>query len=289
MAQLKANIPAPVATPPRYGLIAVAPTQDTPDGRWTAGFAFTPEQCGQGGRAAINCGGSTDVLDPDGNPTPVEGDAFVVWAGDACSTFGLDARDYQGRARRQLAAIESYELANELWTGSLRDDTNAATPDTMTNVALVDTSSDTVTNGAVSPLDALGCLEQGLGSTIRGQRGMIHVTPQMLVQLVGSGAVQWQGGVWVTPMQNLVVADAGYDGSGPNSPAGATTWAYATSMIYVRLGPVEVIPGEQAEAVDRALNDIRYLAERPVAYVWDHCAHLAAEVDLPTCFPGGWS
>lgn len=279
-------IVAPPAQPPRYGLIAAAPVVEDAEWRWGEGFTFDPEACAPGGREAIDCGSFADALDPVRGPANVDGDPFVVWAGDECSTFGYGARDWQGRARRALAAIESFELANELWTGDLRD------AETLSNVALTDLTSDRLTAAAVSPQDALGMIEQALGVCGKGRRGMVHVSPQVLTELVGGGGgpVTQQGGVYLTPMGHLVVADAGYDGSGPGgAAAGSTQFIYGTSMVSLRLGPVEVVGGPNSMGVDVSNNRMTTLAFRPVAYVWDECCHVAAEVDVAVPAIGGAS
>lgn len=271
--QLRAVLPAPMAMPPRYGLIAAAQTVEDTENRWEGGFQFAPEQCGGGGTFTVDCDGGTDALDTFQNPGFVTGEAFGVYAGDKCSAFGFEARDYVGRAQRQLAATESFLIADELWTGTL----------TPAQAHLTDAASDTLTDGGpTDEVSALGMVEYGLGRHGKGRRGMVHVTTQMLTHMVTNGSVYRDGSVWLTAMGNIVVADAGYDGSGPGGvPAGASQWIYGTSMITVRLSPVEVLPGEFAQAMNHSLNDVTYVAQRLAAYVWDDCVHVAAEVSIP--------
>lgn len=282
-------VSAPPAQAPRYSLMAVAPTIDSPVLDWATGFRFLPENCAGGGRVAISCLGDTEMIEPDENPPEEIGDPFLLWAGDECRVGGYQSRDLDARARRLLGAIQSYELANELWTGTLRD----ATADgdyPMDNRALTDMGSDSLTSGAASPVDALGCIEAGLGVATRGARGMVHVSPQVLAALVAATVVIRDGNLWVTPMGNVVVADAGYDGSGPNGELpGASQWMYGTEMIQLRLATIEVVPADIGTALDRSIDRLRYLAQRLVAYQWPGCAHVAAEVDVSACLTGGAS
>lgn len=294
MAQLRAPVTAPPARPPVYGLIAAAPewTGD-PDLRLPAGWSYQPEGCGLSGRLPVTCEGDTPAMDRFDRPGLVEGAALWVYAGDECTAAGSLTRDFIGRARRQLAATESYQLANELWTGSASVAANPDLPNR--SLAGVATESDTVTTVASSAADALGCLEAGLASALFGGQGMIHVTPQLLVHLVGQQLVLREGRVWTTPMGHIVVADAGYTGSGPGGvAAGATQWAYGTPMIFVRLGPVMTFPDNLddargwAEALHRDVNDVVVVAGRLAGYRWaNECAHVAAEVDVPVCAIGG--
>jgi hypothetical protein len=278
-------IQAPATRPPAYGLIVAAPTVETPATAWGAGWEFNREQCAGGGRTGTNCrGGNPErTVDTETDDELVEGDPFLVWAERHCRTIGFAAGEFEARARRQLAAIESYELANELWTGTLTSDSQepANGMREMANRALVDVGSDTVTDGEVEPVEALGRLVRGLDECSHGTVGMIHVTSQVLVALVAASAVYRDGSKWYTPMGHIVVADAGYDGSGPGgAPAGVTQWAYATSLISVRLAPVSV-PASFDDSVDHRTNRVVVYAERLVGYQSEWCCHLAAEIDLP--------
>lgn len=296
MAQLRAPVQAPQVRPPRYGLLAAAPVVDDADLRVLAGgWAFQPEGCGPSGRDSITCAGSVDgVMNADGQrPATINGDPVWIWAGDECSTFGWEARDWQGRARRTLAAVESYQLANELWTGAITQ------ADTLDNRYLAEpgASSDTVGGAAADPVDALACLEQGLAHYLKGQQGMIHVTPQALTHLVSARVATLTGTTWTSPNGHLIVADAGYPGTGPGgSSSTSLQWGYGTPMIQVRLGPVEVIPGSiddargLAQAMDRSVNDVVVVAGRLAGFQWaSECAHVATRIDLPSCLIGGAS
>lgn len=287
-------VAAPTPRPPRFGLVAAAPVvEDGAD--WARGFTFFPEGCGASGRLAVECAGNTVAMDEPDRRERVAADPFAVYAANDCeTTFGFRQADYEARARRQLETTRSYQIANELWRGDLTQ-----APDDLENLPLTSTEGDVVTSGGpADPIDALACLEQALAQATFGRQGMVHLTPQLLTHLVGAQVVSLVGNTYMSPNGHIVVPDAGYDGSGPGATpqaAGATQWAYATSMIGLRLGPVDVIPGSldqarnMAAAVDRATNKVRVWATQLVAYQWDECALLQAEVDLPVCAIGGVS
>ncbi len=294
MPQLRAVVQAPTPRPPAYGLLAAAPTIEDADLRWAGGWEFQPEGCGIGGRDSIACAGNTGVMNPERGPAIISGDPVWIWGGDECSTFGTMDRDWQGRARRQLQVIESYELAQELWDGTV------TVADSLDNRYLAGpgADSDTVTNGPSSPVTALACVESALAAALFGAQGMVHVTNQLLTYMVGSQLVTRQGGLWVTPNGHIVVADAGYSGDGPGGGAATTDyqWMYGTPIIQVRLGPVQVIPGsldtarDLAAAMDRSVNTIVVLAGRIAGFQWSsECAHIAAQVNVGICLPGGAS
>jgi hypothetical protein len=205
---------------------------------------------------------------------------------DECSTFGFEARDWEGRARRQLQANESLELAAELWDGAIATAATLSNRFFSGNVAW----SDTVTNGPSSAVVALASLEQGMAELVNGQPGMVHCTAQALTHLVGSNLLTKEGGLWVTPSGHIVVADAGYSGDGPGADAADATsqWIFGTSLLQVRLGPVELIPGSiddarnLAASMDRQLNDIVVIAGRMAGVQWaNHCGFIAGEVNVP--------
>lgn len=277
--------------PPRYGLLVAAQVTPLNGVRWQRGIKFEPESCGSSGRTAILECGSTDELLAERDAAFVNADPFLIWSADECSIFGARARDWSGRVTRQLEATQSFQIAEELWTGTLSAEAG------LDNRALVDSASDTLTNGAVSALDAFACLEQGLARCSQGRRGMIHVTPQVLVHLITNATVVREGTQYLSPLGNIVVADAGYDGSGPGGvPASTSQWAYATGLIGVTLeAAAEVVPGslEDAQslwrALDRDVNTLGIRAQKLAMYQWDECCHLAAEINLAPCLIGGAS
>lgn len=227
----RAAIAPPMAMPPRVGLLpTIAAIQpDTGAGsaesgadRWGAGFAYNPENCGLVGTADPCNPGAWEVPD---NLDEVQGDPFEVWAGDKCSPF--QPREYQARARRQLRAAASYQIARELWRGDLGATAGWA------NRPLADPASDVLTDGPTSIVDALACLEQAMGNCLHGGRGMIHVTRQQAIFMVSHQLVRREGQLLLTPLDTFVVADAGYDGTGPNgeAPAEGSVWCYGTSIV----------------------------------------------------------
>lgn len=294
---LREPMEAPPSRPPLYSLLAaIPPAPDDPDLRWQGGVRYLPESCGLGGIDSIACEGNVGAMDPSTGPDIVEADPLWVWEADECSTFGYQARDWNGRATRALAATRSFRLARELWRGTV------AQADSLENrwLAMPAAESDTVTDGPTDPVPALACVEAALSLALTGSQGLVHVTPQLLVHLVEKAVVSRTapGAAWTTPLGNIVVADAGYTGEGPGGiPAGAgSQWFYGTPMIRARLGPVVVIPGSLAdarrlgEALDRGVNTALVYAGQVALLEWHNvCAHIAAEVDVPLCGVGGGS
>lgn len=283
MARKGTPVPAPPARPPRFGLLQAAVVDTDSTLRWEAGFTFNPESCTDGG-VYDPC--SPGVLTPAECRENIDTMPFGVWAGVKRSTAGLDLSEARARARRSLEATQSWHIARELLLGE------QALASGWPNQRLTDPDSDTITDGAVSPVDALACLEQYLGQCATGQQGMIHASRQVVTHWVKDYLVTRQGGQLVTALDTIVVADAGYDGSGPGAtpvpPADGAIWAYATGIVTVRLGPVEALPPEGDQAAYTPLsNDVAVFAQRLAGVAWDGCCHGAAQIDLDVCAIGG--
>jgi hypothetical protein len=271
--------------PPRYGLLVASPPVDV-TGWELWGITWNPEQCGQSGRRSSGCNGNTAALVPFDNPETVNADPFVVYAADDCTALQL-RRDWEGRARRQLNATRSFEIANELWEGTL------ATADGLDNLVLTDAAAgDTLTNGGTDIVTAIACLESGLANCLHGGQGMIHLTPQALAKAASEFVVRREGNLWYSPSDHVVVADAGYTGTGPGGvAAGATQWAYATDMIRVELGEQRTVPdaANLFAYMDLDTNHVTIFAQQWAMYTSDRCCLAAVEISLPVCLIGGAS
>lgn len=265
-------MPQPVAAiiprPPRYGLVAACREVSTVDERWVPlGFVTNPEGCGVGGVKAVDCMGQVSAMTPVGGPQVNHGEPFAVYASDTCSALAYGARDFEGRARRQLELVRSYQIALEFWDGAL------TTADGLDNRVLTDPASDTVTSGPAHPVDALACLEQAMAVEGRGRQGMIHITPQLLTQYASHyNIATLVGNTWFSPNGHVIVPDAGYSGNGPGGvAAGSSQWIYGTDVIGLRLGEVFTTPStlddarNLAASMNHGRNDIVVFAEQAAA------------------------
>lgn len=280
-------IPAPLAEPPRVGLLpTLGRTVVEVTNEREVDFTFSPEACGVSATGPGDpCATDLDTKTISDNPDSVGAWSFYVWAGDKCSPWELQ-RDWQGRARRQLAATLSYQVARELWTGDEASG-QAGAP----NRSLASIDSDVLTSSATSATDALARLEYALGDCAHGARGMIHATRHAATYWAQLGLIRREGALLLTYLDTLVVADAGYDGSGPEGQAATddSQWAYATGPVLVRLGPERLLPeaDDIASATNRSNNTVEWRAERKAAVAWDGCCHLAAEMDIGWADIGG--
>ena len=217
---------------------------------------------------------------------------FTLNTADPCiSTFGMFGRDAEGRAKRLLEANLSRILANELWTGtrSVAAAFQAAGPPII-NDSLV--RNPTTLNGGVKAgyLTALAELEQAYAD--RDNRpGFIHCQPRIASLWKAAYAIELapSGRYFTTGLGNVVVADAGYDGSGSGGiTAGSRvrSWAYISGPVAYARTPVRLQTallserfGASAGGSAVGTNDLTTRAECDAAVFWDSKVNVACLVD----------
>lgn len=245
-------------------------------GRWETGLAWRPERCfTAAGYGPCDATPSVPAYDPIGS------DYFYPLGfrvRDICAAAGglLD----QERVRRQVEATSSYQAARELWTGAL----TTASPVTIgadppyVNPFLADGNGTTVTApaGATTLERKLGYLEQEAMDAALGQQVFLHVPPQYTLAL--GSMIEKVGNVLYTQLGNVIVADAGYTGSGPAAPTD-TDWVHATGPVALRFSPIELI-SDIAITLNRQTNKQEIWGDRLFAATYDPCTHLSLKLGL---------
>lgn len=269
----------PAVQPPRVSLLASA--EEVNDGaRWTAGLTFEPYGCGyNGGKMPVCVTDESEYSDKsfESEHRVVEVEPYVAWYGDSCSTATFRSRDFADRASRAFLAAESAIMARELWDGEV------AASEGFPNAYFSDGNATDLGAGFPAPL-ALALLQQALADLIPG-RGMIHATRDVASLWYEAGGIRREGALLLDPFDNIIVADAGYPGTGPNGEARDenNAYAYATDLVQVRRdGQVRLLPGQDdfAAAMNRDVNFVEWRAERMVAAYWAGCAQVAIGVDV---------
>ena len=279
-------VAAPPATPPRVSLLNSVQVVENNE-RWHAGVVWTPEACAEGGAMAADCD-LTPERNAPATPDAVASSPFYVWAADECSTFGFQARDWQARARRQLEATQSFQIARELWTGAITKGSAAPGDE---SPYLADDNTEVVGESPESPRLAIARLEAMAMRCMRGGRVMLHMSPMvfaMVTQEARSPYIQLTGNVATTALGNILVTDAGYTGQQPDSVGDVdqSEWIYATPPVQVRMDAVEVLPGSlddarnMAMALDRPVNTATVWAQRLVLYQLESCCRFAMQTDI---------
>lgn len=266
-------VPGVPAAPPASGLVVSAARPDI--ARWERGLAWVPERCGTSYRLTAWCDDTANYTPPRAGSAYYE--PVTLDVADECSTLGgpVDVE----RVRRVAEAQFPFAVARELWSGELA----AASPFDVrgtpaANAYLASADADVVGASAATARVGMGRLEQAAMEATHGQPVMLHVPVLLLAQL--DGYVRPVGQTLVTLAGNLLVADAGYRGTGPaGQTVGATAWAYATPPVAVLASPWVINPDDQAD-VDRATNTRTTWASRQFAATFDPCVHLATEITI---------
>lgn len=278
-------VDGPPPIPPDYGLLPAADAAvagvrivpSAPDGipRWANGAETRGWPASRGAIHNPLATGSSAVKESGSTTQNGQFRPFTAYLPDQCSTFRIaDENEFRQRILTAFYAVESSIVAREFLSGS----------EVSSNPHLADGTGDFPNaNTAVTPPSALALLEAAIAAS--GRSGVIHVSPQMLTTLGGTGHIilNERLGVHRTIAGTLVVADAGYaDGDTPSghTPATATQeWIFASGAIDLRRTQPIVLPEDLWMAVDRSTNDLEYIVERHYLISWDTTIHASVLAD----------
>ncbi len=255
---------APLPQPRLYDLLAGATEITTDSDRWTAGArlwgyppgpAYTFDPCGTGTYRVKESGGEV--------PLPMLG-TFTVYVPGICTarTIGPSPDEYKTRLRLAFLALEGIAIERFLATG---DGHTGLGP------YLTDPNMEILNGGtAVGPIEGLALLEQEIATV---GSGMIHVAPatatywdaNLLIEVGRDGKMR-------TGLGTPVVIGAGYMGALPDNQNGSLPadqeWAFASGFVNYRRSEITILPDTYAQAIDRAHNEVVYLAERNYLLTW---------------------
>jgi hypothetical protein len=284
----RALIQTPAVGANRRGLLGPGGAIDLPlpDDRWLAGATWEGPSCDAVGPRPIVC----DETDAKPADTGVDGvrvaDAFYVLGADRCSTLGRTPEEGERLARENLRLTESFQAEQEFWSGVA----SLSTVTPLDNFWLTRyEATEQVGEDALGYVDALAALDAAYVTCGFGAQGMIHASPRLVAAWYQAGLLRVDGTRLLTVLDNIVVAGAGYDGSGPATTDGGdptppdpgTEWAYATGLVYVARGEVSVV-GDVASRIDRADNTLTTYAERPMLLAVAGCCALSVLADMTT-------
>lgn len=265
------NLQAPVPSPRPFSLLDAATLVDPVNNRWLGGGwiggypvgpAHTHDPCSTGTERV------KETNDPMG--TAITG-RFSVYMDAFCTAQGVGPDETWLTDRLKLA-FQVYEQAaveRVLATGDGHGTLGSY---------LGDTNMEVLGSGAVDATRALELLETEIA--LNGS-GIIHAAP--------ATATAWASETLITPSRNQmrttlgtpVAVGAGYIGvtpAGQGGPGADEEWAFASGPIEIyRDAEIKIFPENYSEALDRSMNDLRFLAERPYLFNW--IARTAADDD----------
>jgi hypothetical protein len=258
------------AKAPATGLVASALRPD--DGlRWQNGFAWRQEAC-------ASAQGFSPCVDPEDSPEL--GDTGLVHyvpngyrLRDECTTLSERELDV-ARLRRRAEAVASYQVAQELWTGALTiADPFDVSGTPTSNPYFLDAATD-IYVGTGDLVQRFADLEEAIRRRLNGQQAFIHIPVHLVHQLDAGGGLRRVGGLLYTALDTVVVADAGYPGTG--ATGGSTGWMFATGPVAVRLADLDIIEG-MMETLSRTTNRQEIWASRLFAATYDPCVAIGTD------------
>ena len=250
--------------------------------RWEMGYHFpTWGSCIDAFSWGSGCQDPDDLVykTPGSGSSVVETVPIQVYAPFRCSTFGFEEDEYKDAAREALRLMGGQRLESELWAGAIAQ--AAGWP----NRYLADLPSATPADGAGAGAygwpTALAVLQGGLRRCSGEAAGVIHASPMLVGLWTGTEAVFERDGKLRDHFGNFIVAGGGYPGTLSGSPVWGVQYAFATDMVDVRVGEVQIL-GEDvlAEATRRDINEVDLIAEATMSAVWARCCHLYVEVSI---------
>lgn len=284
-------VPPIPAQPLRSNLISAArtPPADDPAIWQRFGVTYQPVQHGDFDVDASfgifdPCSpGSIDITDA---PGLVDWSAIGLWVASKCSGIGGGDvfAEAAARARQRLTNQESHLLERALWTGGgLAANLPLAAGDGVVTKPNGDTP--------IGLVAGLSLLIDTLADVVGGERAFIHVPARLgpYLGFYGAATVAANGtSIFTTINDHVIVLGTGYTGTGPGDageagdqpPADNSMWIYATTAVEVRLGPVTVTE-DPADMMDRSINDVVAIAQRPALAHFDEQAHIGVQICLP--------
>lgn len=283
-------VDGPPVRPPANGLLSAATVVDVPDDRRIGGESFAPSAAGSVILYDLCSSDGTVALASPVTHARFNAPSFATVISDRCSTFGFGAAAYEEHARagdlvKSGWGVERQFEQDALGIGADFDSLAEQYTANANNAAAGATTQIIAGGSALTPLSALARLDQAIASAAIGL-GIIHAMPFIVDLWAANLLITAQAGKLYSPNGNLIAAGNGYQGKSPDTSAYAdpvataagVVWAYATDLITIDRGPLDIVPGQISEAVDRRTNDVRYLAQRVWTIRWARQLHAAAKI-----------
>ena len=201
-----------------------------------------------------------------------------------CSTLSSDWDELERRTGGRMDLMESEALALQLNRGW------ATTPIASGEYAGEgdhSLQSDTVANGSTltppttSIENSMIVLEESLARRLHGGKGLIHVSPGILSNIMGQLGAKVMDGHILTATGHEIVADAGYaDMWGPGAtapPAADRRWVYTSGPVWYQTGFDKPY---RDDSLITTRNEFRSLREKFGLLVYDPCTVAGVLVDL---------
>jgi hypothetical protein len=264
-------IPAPQIPPRPVGIfdVALGPMPFPEPSTVGNGLEYQPDTCiDDVFLYAMNCPAVSGTKTFSGIDAPISGAPFGVITSYICSSIGYLFDEAQQRVLNRMQLREQRAVERRIWQGQ-------PIGSSVGGIAGLFQSSTTL-GTASCPTVAVQMLEQALADNgVIG--GILHARPAMSSHLTRSRQIERTGRSITTTLGTPVVFGQGYDGTGPQGQAVATSteWMYASGRILLWATDAQTFPPGQT--MDFASNTVYTLAEKIYVAVVE-CGSWAVQV-----------
>lgn len=257
-----------------FGLLTSVKPVSLSDPHWQSGLEWESDCVARGFSTVLSCDVPPFQKDPDGGLVHCSATPFTVTGSYKCSTGGRSAADPLKIAKNRLKNNKERDVEYIFWTGN--SSVGPISPSLQGGNETCDSGPIDITpvSGPLNPVAAIAALESNIAECVPGGVGVIHVNFGVLSYLTNNYLAVERNGKFYTPTGQLIVAGAGYPGSGPgNVPASpGQTWVFATGPVAVYNGDEFYTPSTFDQAVDRIINNVTFFAEQTYAVIWECCS-----------------
>lgn len=202
----------------------------------------------------------------------------------SCSDLSTDWEELERRTGGRMDLMESEALAVQLNRGWATtpvvggpyagEGDHSLQSDTVANAS-------TLTPPTASIENAMIVLSEWLARKLHGGKGLFHMSPGILSNVMGQSGAKLIDGHIITADGHEIVADAGYaDMWGPGAvapPASDRRWIYASGPVWYQTGFEKDYRDESGIGTR---NVMKAISEKFGLLVYDPCTVAAAQVDL---------
>jgi hypothetical protein len=268
------GILGPPPKPPARSLVATdGVLQDSGDGRWMNGVNLVTYPFPHA-NVWSPCGApEANVKDEIAGTQIFTFDPVAIYVEDECSSISGEYEARRDRLRTVLEAVTPHgaeRILAGIASAGISPNVNPSFASGGTNVL----------TGSVPPREGVAMLEDYIiGTGNYDAKPMIHATPGT-VDMLSSILEEDDTGTIYTQAGTPVVPGGGYVGaipSGEATPELFQAWLWITPNVEVRLSPITVT--DLVPSLDRAENDLVFIAERFALVTWDASISAAILVD----------
>lgn len=299
MAMPRKNVAPPQFTPASNTLLDYVQWVNDPDPHWEMGITWQ-EICGDASLVQDVCvtvTGSlvtgTDVKSATAEMQLRGAEPFTVYVEIDCSPVGFWT-DARANVNAALTRFESVTVEKAFIDGVIpgqlglivrphvAEDTAEFVDSMQPNQVLIQPAISVPVTGTLDVTEALGVLEEFLGSCYHGV-GHVLVDLPVFNNMVANYLVFKVNGRWQTGKGNWVVPMYGHPGTAPDGtiPAYGTSWMYITGAIFGYRSGIKLDGMPEEDFFDRSVNTLKIMAERTYVLGWSCC-----QAGLPVSFGG---